>query len=388
MKAIVVRIGLVLGGILCAAVTFAGAIQLFPDLLPANLRSDPLDQRTPNEERRFIFTDYMGDTFYNPPGMVHPPEENRILEDFMLRYDSDGFRLPRMTAEHYPIIALGDSFTEGGQVPWVDVLAETLNRPVRNLGWRGLGTLDQARIMEDYGRGEHDWVLIAYFEGNDLSNIQTAYDRLQSEGVLLVNLTQELTNERPQEPVRNPGENYLYPLTHRVGDTTYELAYVSDYLWWLNGTESTFRDSQNMEQLKVALQDIQSAAGEACVALIYIPSKEHIYFPYSDPAGNQRYVLENGLELQLNTEGWLSFGRLTPQNYETLISRLDNQRNVVQEIVQELNLHFIDLVPAFQTDVTEPAYYIYDSHWSEQGHRIAGEAVADYLNQYPECMTQ
>lgn len=388
MKAIVVRIGLVLAGILCAAFTFAAAIQLFPDLLPANLRSDPLDQRTPNEERRFIFTDYMGDTFYNPPGMVRPPEENRVLEDFILRYDSDGFRLPRMTAEHYPIIALGDSFTEGGQVPWVDVLAETLNIPVRNLGWRGLGTLDQARIMEDYGRGEHDWVLIAYFEGNDLSNIQTAYDRLQSEGVLLVNLSQELTNERPQEPVRNPDDNYLYPLTHRVGDTTYELAYVSDYLWWLNGTESTFRDSQNMEQLKVALQDIQSAAGEACVALIYIPSKEHIYFPSSDPAGNQRYVLENGLELQLNAEGWLSFGRLTPQNYETLISRLDNQRNVVQEIVQELNLHFIDLVPVFQTNITEPAYYVYDSHWSEQGHRIAGEAVADYLNQYPECMTQ
>lgn len=388
MKKLLPRLLLVISGLLCAVVTFGLAIQLFPDLLPSTLRDDPLDQRSPNEELRFIFTDYMGDTFYNPPGMVRPPEENRVLEDFILRYDADGFRLPRLTADSYPIIALGDSFTEGGQIPWVDVLAETLEIPVRNLGWRGLGTLDEARLMQEYGRGDHKWVLIGYFEGNDLSNIQSAYDRMQNEGVSILSLTRELTEEeRPAEPVTNPENRYLYPLQHVIGEHTYELAYVSDYLWWLNGTEETYRQSRNMEEFRKALESIKEAAGDACVALVYMPSKEHIYFPYSDPAGNQRYVLENGLELRLNEQGWLSFGGLTPQDYETVTSRLNNHRNVIRDATLEAGMHFMDLTPVFEEAVFagEPTYYPYDSHWNERGHRLAGESIAGFLSQQDDC---
>lgn len=388
MKRLLPRLLLIIGGFLCALVTFGVLIQLFPDLLPSSLRKDPLDQRTPNEELRFVFTDYMGDTFYNPPGMVRPPEENRVLEDFILRYDEAGFRLPRMTADHYPIIALGDSFTEGGQIPWVDVLAESLNIPVRNLGWRGLGTLDEARIMKDYGHDDADWVLIGYFEGNDLSNIHSSYERMQDDGAILLDLTRNMIEEdRPSEPVRNPEDRYLYPLQHFIEGQTYELAYVSDYLWWLNGTEDVFRQSRNLEEFRSALDEIKNAAGDACVALVYMPSKEHIYFPYSDPAGNRRYVLENGLELRLDEAGWLSFGPLSPQNNDILIDRLDNQRNVIREAVLRAGLQFIDLTPAFEGSVFtgEPAYYPYDSHWSERGHRLAGEAVAEYISQHRDC---
>lgn len=388
MKTAAVRLLLMFGGLLCAVLTFGILVQLFPNLLPSNLRADPLDQRQANQELRFVFTDYMGDTFYNPPGMVRPPQENRVLEDFILRYDEDGFRLPRLTTDHYPIIALGDSFTEGGEVNWVDVLADEVETPVRNLGWRGLGTLDEARIMQEYGSDNHEWVLVAYFEGNDLSNIHSAYERQQNEGALLLDLTRDLVEEeRPSEPVRNLNDQYLYPLQHFVGEKTLELAYVSDYLWWLNGSEETYRNSKNIEQLKSALQTIQAEAGTACVALVYIPSKEHVYFPHSDSAGNQRYVLENGLELQLDEDGWLSFGQLTPQNYDEILSRMDNQRNVVREIADELGLHFIDLLPVFQEVILtgELAYYPYDSHWSAHGHRVAGQAVGDYIAQHEDC---
>ncbi|MBZ0306109.1 MAG: hypothetical protein K8I82_08590, partial [Anaerolineae bacterium] len=119
----------------------------------------------------------------------------------------------------------------------------------------------------------------------------------------------------------------------------------------------------------------------------YMPSKEHIYFPYSDPAGNQRYVLENGLELRLNEQGWLSFGGLTPQDYETVTSRLNNPRNVIRDATLEAGMHFMDLTPVFEEAVFagEPTYYPYDSHWNERGHRLAGESIAGFLSQQDDC---
>ncbi len=90
---------------------------------------------------RYVFTEYDGDTFRHQPGQVRPPAENRVLEDLYRQSDANGFRLPAMTADFYPIIAIGDSFTDGGQIPWVDVLASRLNIPVQNLGWSGFGPL-------------------------------------------------------------------------------------------------------------------------------------------------------------------------------------------------------------------------------------------------------
>jgi hypothetical protein len=69
------------------------------------------------------------------------------------------------------------------------------------------------------------------------------------------------------------------------------------------------------------------------------------------------------------------------------MENIDHQRNVIQEVADELGIHFIDLVPPLQTAVTngDPTYYAYDSHWSVRGHQVAGEAVAEYLQTVPTC---
>jgi hypothetical protein len=366
------RLALMLGGLGCAACAIFTIFQLFPDLRPGG--------------QRFIFTDLDGDTFRHQPGFVRPPEENRELENFIRRTDDDGFRLPRKTADFYPIIALGDSFTEGGEVPWVDVLAEELDTPVRNLGWRGWGPLQEAEVMRQYGGSDHDWVLIAYFEGNDLSNIQTAFQQLDTTGELDIERRAEVGTTSPT-PVAVEDDNYLYPLTHTAGERTFELAYISDYLWWLNGPIELYQESRNIDLLSEALGDIKALAQDACVGLVYIPTKEHIYFPYADPEGNRRYVLENGLALRLDPFDWLSFGSLAPQEYDEVRANFDNQRMVVQHVTEEAGLHFIDLTPAFEGAVLtgDPTYYPYDSHWSQRGHDLAGKTVAEALRNIRGC---
>lgn len=389
-KAVLIRLGLVVGSLGFTFLMIAFVINIFPELLPAELREDPLDQRIANDEYRFVFTDEDGDTFRVQAGQVRPPEENRILEDFTRRYGADGFRIPAMPADEYAIIALGDSFTEGGQVPWVDVLAQELETPVRNLGWPGIGPLDYARIMDEFGQDNHDWVLIGYFEGNDLGNIQSAFQREQEDRNILFEIAEragETVSDNEPEIVLDPNGNYLYPLRHTVGDQTFELAYISDYIWWLNGDADAYRQSRNLELLREALADIQADAGSACVGLVYIPNKGHIYFQYSDPAGNQIYVLQNGKSLRLQSDGWLGFDGLEVVDYGTLMDNIDNQRDVVRELTGQVGLHFIDLTPAFQAAASggEQNYYIYDSHWSQAGHNLAGETVADYIRATPDC---
>ncbi|HEX2621732.1 MAG TPA: GDSL-type esterase/lipase family protein [Phototrophicaceae bacterium] len=383
LRSIAISAVLMVGGLACGGILILLLIRLVPQLEPGG--------------QHFIFTDYDGDTFRHEPGLVRPPAENRLLEDVMRYDDADGFRRPAWVADSYPIIALGDSFTDGGQVPWVDVLAKTLNIPVRNLGWSGFGPLEYAEVMHQYGAGggDHQWVLVMFFEGNDLSNVQTTYAKAEENGgVVPLNLTR--TIGAPINDVRalgqysditlDPNNKYLYPLEHvRPDGSTFEMAYISDYLWWLNGEKGMYTESRNIAEFQTALERIKSDAGDACVGLVYAPSKEHIYFQYSDPDGNRKFVLENARTLIPGTDGWLGFTGLRTVNWKRIEKRIDNEHSVIQEVAAAAGLQFIDLLPAMQDAATtgDLAYYPYDSHWSRRGHQIAGETVAAYIQAHP-----
>lgn len=350
-------------------------LQLFPQFRPGGTR--------------FIFTILDGDTFRHQPGLVRPPAENRVLEDVTRFDDADGFRLPARPADRYPIAAIGDSFTDGGQTPWTDVLAEALGVPVRNMGWSGFGPLEYARIARDYLQPDTEWVLVGFFEGNDWSNAATAYQRAQENGgelpfSLTRNINPPILDVRQAaeygDIVLNADDWYLYPLAH-PGLNQLEMAYISDYLWWLNGDTATYRDSRNAQVIRDAFSQIVASADGACVALVYMPTKEHIYFPYSDPDGNRIYVLENARELIIRDDGWLDFSPPAPMAWDVVQARLDHQRDAVREIAESVGMRFIDLTPAFNDAVHtgEPTFYAYDSHWNVRGHQVAGLAVADAL---------
>jgi hypothetical protein len=96
----------------------------------------------------------MGDIFVTRPGIIAPPANPYdVLSEHPLVWDADGFRVPVGPSDHYEIIALGDSYTEAANVaqPWPDVLALKSGRAVRNMGFRGYGPVEEARVLKDYG---------------------------------------------------------------------------------------------------------------------------------------------------------------------------------------------------------------------------------------------
>jgi hypothetical protein len=354
----------------------------FPGLLP---QANERQERNQTMQVAYRLSD--GDLFFHQPGQVKPPPEDLLLSQHEVRWDEDGFRVPAMPAEEYPIITLGDSFTEAWMVasPWPDILASTRMTPVQNLSYRGYGPIEELEVMREFGGEAHQWVLLAFFEGNDLQNIATSLTDSDNPNLRAI-VRDALQPERPPV-VESPTGDYKYPLALYIGSDFYELAFYDFYLWVLNGDLATYQDSRNLREFVRVLGEIQALAGDACLGVVYLPSKEHIYFPYAEPFG-RRWVLEQGIETVLDSDGWLygNLENLITVNFETLVGRLGNMNQAVGEAVTGAGWHFIDLTPAFQAAAQSHMLYLtYDTHWNQDGHTLAGQTVADYLQTNEEC---
>lgn len=163
------RILLVIAGIVAGVGLMVLLLALFPNLVRDPLNDQDIYGRdsagnTLNVE--FRLSD--GDMFTFFPTSIRPPDPDYPLESYTITWDEDGFRVPKVTADHYPIAAFGDSFTEGPVVPqpWPDVLAESLGVPVGNYGYRGYGPEETAKAVEEFaGTEPRSWLIYAFLPG-------------------------------------------------------------------------------------------------------------------------------------------------------------------------------------------------------------------------------
>jgi hypothetical protein len=376
------RIALIVMGVAFAVILVEGAFRLFPSLRPGG--------RVRSVNMGLIrFTTGMGDIFYARPGAVEPPADPyKVLSEHPLAWDADGFRVPVRPSAHYEIIALGDSYTEAGNVarPWPDVLAAKSGRAVRNMGFRGYGPLEEARILKEYGaKSGARIVIVGYFEGNDLNDVISSSD----DPFILPRIArQAIAPYDPNNPIWQSDKSgpFQYPLQVKINDVTQEMAFLDDYLSWLNGEYSDFARSQNLAQLGNVWDDMAKSVPNTCLVVAYFPSAPHIYAPYVIPQDRDR-LISTLAEMKIAEDGArLGSVKASPSlTFADVIRRLDNQRNAVTALAAKKGLPFIDLVPAFQTAAArgEILYYTYDTHWNQAGHDLAGQFIADYLAKNP-----
>ncbi|MBK9122522.1 MAG: hypothetical protein IPM16_05285 [Chloroflexi bacterium] len=345
-------------GIVFALIIVGAALLFFPQLRPNTIQ----------------FTVAMGDIFYHQGPWMRPVENpNQPLSIHWLAWDAEGFRVPHRTADRYPVVALGDSFTEAANVgrPWPDALASALDRPVRNLGFRGFGPREEMQAFELYGdAADVDIVVIGFFEGNDLSNAVTSRGRdFQPPS--------EVTDREmiPTDVSAIAERDERYPMQVELAGGAQDIAFLEGYVWANTGAVETYADSANLNLTARSWRRILEQAPDACVVLAYFPVKSHVYLPYLSEAGRARLIEKAELTL-LNDSGELA-QRQEPLAFDALLAARGNQRDAVLARAEAEGLATIDLTPVLETAAAsgEMVYYTYDTHWNQRGHDLVGEAI-------------
>jgi GDSL-like Lipase/Acylhydrolase family len=376
------RLGMVVFGIVLSLFVLEATLRLFPDLRP-DARARSVDLGTVK------FTAGIGDLFIHRAGKIAPPPDPyAVLSEHRLQWDADGFRVPALTAERYPILALGDSYTEAANaaLPWPDVLAQAGGQPVRNLGFRGYGPAEEARILKDYGlKYQPRLIVLGYYEGNDLFDV--AISAWEQNFVLPAVLRKDTAAFDPTQKIwesDHPGP-FQYPVQIMLNGTAHPMAFFDTYLSRLNAEPAVYADSNNLKLLRAALQAMQASAGDTCFYVAYIPDKAHILLPYVVSADRSR-VLTDLQEQVLDKPGAYITERPNTLTYAALLARLTNQRSVIHAVLTDLGIPFIDLTPAFETAAArgEVMYYTYDTHWNQAGHDLAGRTIAAHLAQHAQ----
>lgn len=370
-----------------------GLLLLLLFLFPNLINSDPISREEAGTSLAVEFRLSDGDYFFHQMGRIRPPAEDTLLAAFTLTWDADGFRVPAVPAENYPIAAFGDSFTEGTTVamPWPDLLAADLGVPVRNYGYRGYGPREIAETAKSFlGTEERSWVLYMHFSGNDLMNANNALD-------------QELMGRNPigqvhwlarqtlgQQATVVESDHYDYPMPVIIGGSYYEIALLEDLLWWQVAPEGGFLGTETVNVVGDALDTVAANANEnACRAFIFAPSKEQIYYQYI-PEESRRWLRGIARQAVTGNNGRISLQDqpMSQEDEADFIAHLSDQRDAMRQLAEERGWMFIDLLAPFEEAALanglagqELLYFQYDGHWTPSGNALAAEVIAQTMRE-------
>jgi hypothetical protein len=368
-------------------------LQTFPALVPAEVRVDPPVRRV----QAFVDETYDvklsdGDLFHWMRGAIQPvaPEDDRVLDRVHMLTDANGFRNAAPEQPTYDIVAVGDSFTRasGTAFPWPQRLAQATDLQVLNLGEVGAGPQQELAILRQHGLDKAPrWVILAYFEGNDL-NDAGAYAQaspliLPRLGRYLLSRGQAIMRESPSDaggPAIAP--RYRYPITVTLNGADVELAFLSYYVSWLalgRDDLGASRNYQVMQETTLTMRDLCTAAG-AHFLVVYVPSKEHVYLPFVRGAENLASVFADVPTLALDEARYLQFTD-QPATAELARQHLDDQARLLGDFAAEHSILFLDLTAIFQAEAAAgmELYLPFDTHWNQRGHDLAADTIAAYL---------
>jgi len=385
---------LIVGGVGFALGLVAAILALFPNLIPAFLNPNRYQRVYAGTTIQVNYHPSMGDMFNTLPGRIRPPADDSVIASYTLSWDSDGFRLPAVAADHFPIAAFGDSFTEGYNVatPWPDRLAEIAGVPVRNYGYRAYGPREEARAASEFaGREPRTWLLYAYFSGNDLSDAnRPEMEQERSPFFMLPALAEQAAENVAAQAPQDPNAHYDFPMPVIIGGNYYELVILDNYLWWQLAPPEGFEASANYRIVSDTMDTMAQAVGpDTCLGFIFIPTKEQLYYQFVHPDARQwlrgvghRPEPDSSDRLQLQSA---PFDEAEEADF---MAHLNDQHDAMERLVEsKTRWRFIDLLPALQEHVGqgELLYYPYDSHWNQAGHDLAAQVIADAMRGTPDC---
>jgi hypothetical protein len=288
--------------------------------------------------------------------------------DFDVRYDHHGFRNQRDNASAH-VAVIGDGLIEslfvGQDGLSTSVLAKSLELDVVNLGQGWYGPQQELAVLRRFALPLKPSVCVwVFFEGNDLidavryesarrdwqssSLSRHSFDKRSFSRNALLRIHRQLAPPRPFEFA-----------TRQVGSLTVEGEQV-DLYFKFEAHELTSDELIGLrilgEQLATAEKMCVSAQSKLVVA--FAPIAFRVY------AGICEFSAAS---------------RCSHWKLSDLPARLES---VVREI--DAGIGFIDLTPSLRAEASRGklVYFPDDPHWNENGNRVAGEALSEYLKTF------
>jgi hypothetical protein len=278
-------------------------------------------------------------------------------------YDLHGFR-NRSDLQRAGTVVIGDSFVEAMTVPDEAMMTSRLARlqgdVVANLGQSGYGPQEESLVLKRWGLAlQPRTVIWMFYEGNDLSDL-LRYDAIVHHppsfwraylGRSFVNNLRRLLLSR----LKPSGERVSGVLPARDG------AAMKVYFAGMDATSSLRLDATHLRAVEETVGIVETArslaaAQSARLVFVFIPDKFRVF----------RQVCQ-----------------FPPQSmlFKREVSDLpDRLRRAVESMPPGVG--FLDLTPALIASARAGGlpYYRDDSHWSEEGNRVAADAVYAYLS--------
>jgi SGNH hydrolase-like domain, acetyltransferase AlgX len=283
-----------------------------------------------------------------------------------VKYDYHGFR-NASDLKKADLAVIGDSFVESPPTAedrlMTSVLARLEGRAVVNLGQIGYGPQQELAVLRRYALPLHPSTVVwMFYEGNDLSDAQHYRDLLEARHSGPPRRSEYFQNLF----ARSFTNNVLVQLKHRLTPKPSAKTHVG--VLSINGQPLTTYFLYHAHALTAAeltavdmtaaslREAYQLCAGHGCrLVVAFLPQKFRVLRPFCT------------IPAESDCGDWVA---------SDLPDRL---RSVVQSISADAG--FLDLTPSLQDAVKNGVmpYYRDDSHWSEEGHRVAAEAIDGYL---------
>ena len=417
-RAAIARLVLVLIGAAIGLGTLEAFLRRFPQYIPDAarprlagggmfLRTDLVFDRPiqvgfhylPNQDLTHVYRRSDGDLYRRQAGSLPLPDrkDETVLARIHFVTDDNGYPNPTPLRERYDIVAAGDSFTTPAVVaaPWPRVVERLTGRSVLNLGVAGYGPQQEVAAVTNYGLPRHpSWVVLAYFEGNDLIVEAPAYESKRRTHLSWIE--EDLATAGPYQRSaalqslrsafdvlsRPPAGPPRFPLELSLGGRSVAVAFYDVYESALTAARADIEGSINFEYVRGALLALQRAAATAGARflLLYVPSKEHLYSSLITDPGALRRALAGVHSVVLKPDRFLGAAP-TAATPEQVWAHRDDQRDAIVHLAHEHGIDVLDLTPDFLAAAASGTelYYFADTHWNQAGHDLAARLLAAHL---------
>lgn len=336
----------------------------------------------------------------NSENSTAPTERNDAFP-YLFETDDMGFpNNPGPWQESYDVVIAGDSFTiRTAPQTWMELLAEQTGSDILTLGAPSWSTLNEVEAIKQFGLDKNpEWVLLMFFEGNDLVNTGQYLERRDSGldwreyDMQDVSLRRRLITPHFARyvwgklfpPEETAPVNYRYPVAANTEVGPIETVFKEVHLLPLSADYDTLARSDEFAAMRESLLELRALteAQGARLVVVYIPSKEHVLWSRVWDEVDVNNVLERTVTVRLS-EG--DHGRLLFDpiylSYDQFTANQRAQEQLLSNFTAEAGIEFLNLTPIFWQKSIEMGelYHFADPHWNQAGNQLAADAIAAYL---------